>query len=114
MKPSKQLIKKWYDKLAKSGFDDIEDNLGYNNVIRHHASDFGSKDPVLVAYTQEYFYIATQYLHENIFKNKKEYRIWELHSNGATVRDIAKQLKCSTRTVQSVISYHRVGAGLRR
>jgi len=114
MKPSKQLIKKWYDKLAKSGFEDIEDNLGYNNVLRHHASDFGGQDAELVSYKQEYYYLATQYLNLNKFESTIEQKIWELHSDGETVRGIAKQLKKSTGTVQRVIAHHRTKAGLRR
>lgn len=114
MKPSKKLIDKWYGKLAKSGFEDIEDNLGYNNVNRHHASDFGRQDAELVAIKQEYYYLATQYLHANTFKVAFDRKVWELHAEGETVRSIAAKLKASTKKVQTSIAYHRAAAGLRR
>lgn len=92
-KPSslKELQDKWYKKLEKSGFQDIEsdeDNLKvWSSVFfaRHSIEQIQAK--------QAYYQMATNFLEDNNFENKRDRIIWEYHANGISYRDISKVLK---------------------
>lgn len=86
------LNKLWKKKLEKSGFKDIEqdeDNLKlwYSEYYktRYTTTTFQAKE--------EYYRLASQFLHSNKFKNKKEEVIWTLYSEGLSIRNIVKVLK---------------------
>lgn len=99
IKPSKDLIAVWDEKLKKSGFEDIEvrsDNNGPGtlkiwalNVIHHNQE----RHAVEIEATQEYYILAGQFFHHHEFKSKKEKAIWELHSAGTSIRNIEKLLR---------------------
>lgn len=97
-KEFKDLEKKWYDKLEKKGFHDIErtDAVGResnrlkNDVIAHVLQTY---TPEKFAIKEEYYRLAGQFLHEYKFKSENERTIWKMHSEGTSVRDIIKALK---------------------
>ncbi len=96
-KPKKKLNKyekereKWYKKLARSGFVDIE----YNDVKLKTASTEFTKEKYLVTLDQRiaYYEMATRFLNEYAFESNLDQVIWEYHTNGISVRDIAVTLK---------------------
>ena len=87
-----KLHRDWAKKLKKSGFEDIERKEG---VLKT-----SSMENVRNLYTveqfnikEEYYRLAGQFLHEYKFKTQVDKRIWELHSEGVSVRNIIKKLK---------------------
>ncbi len=103
----KKLQAEWYEKL-KPDFEDIENEKGlkayaffeYNKRIRHR-----------IEATTEYYRLATHLLNEPVFKNKKEKTIWELHSEGLSIRDIIKKLKLERAALHTI---HRTIIRLRK
>jgi len=83
---------KWYAKLRKSGFDDIEYRGGFirKDIPR---PDSPLQDETYRETYQAYYYMACHFLNEYPFKNKVEKIIWEYHTEGIGVRGISKLLK---------------------
>lgn len=86
------LKKKWDKKLKSSGFEDIEQDDGNLKLwsshffkVRFNETLFGAKE--------EYYRLAGQFLHEKVFKDHKTKLIWQLHSEGISIRDIVIALK---------------------
>lgn len=106
----KELEAKWYKKLEASGFDDIEDTTNPDRPLKTWAkSDFLEKSPTTIAVNTAYYGAASDLLNTYKFKKPIHKRIWKLHSEGMSVRDIeevmsktAKPLKKSR--IQKVIS----------
>lgn len=97
-KELKALQIKWYDKLKKSGFTDIEahdENPGKpdGNLKDWHSQMFQSSNtPVLFQQRERYYQLAGQFLHEWTFSDAKEKVVWQCHSNGMSTREISRQL----------------------
>ncbi len=90
----KKLQAKWYAKLEKAGFKDIEqddDNLKQWHSHRFLVSNNYSKDKF--DDKENYFRLAGQFLHEHKFQSVLDKKIWEAHSEGLSVREIVKTLK---------------------
>lgn len=84
---------KWYTKLANQGFEDIEDVHSPNEMLlAWHASDLPRRmtDNRHVA-TVAYYEAARDMLNWYTFKNRQERRIWELHAEGISIREIVKR-----------------------
>lgn len=91
-KEFKSLQKKWYKKLEKEEFKDVEQDEhrlkqwdSFNFSGRYSSDLFVSKE--------KYYQLVGQFLHEHKFKTKREYAIWEYHSEGLTIRAIAEEIK---------------------
>lgn len=90
-KEFKDLQAKWYKKLANTGFADIEQPDGNLknwalSLIRHDETTENAK--------QDYYRLAGQLLHSSYpFQSNTERKIWEMHAEGLSIRDIAKKLK---------------------
>lgn len=87
----KALNKHWQEKLKKTGFEDIEQEDGRlkiwsANFLSNHFSDTTYRAK------ETYYRLASQFLHEYRFKNKKEKSIWEEHCSGKGRREICKLL----------------------
>lgn len=87
----KKLKAKWDNKLAKSGFEELETKSG---DLRNTTKSGGVIDKRRVTWEQqqEYYYLATHFLNDHEFKNKNEEIIWEYHSNGMSIRNIVETL----------------------
>ena len=90
--------KKWYQKLKNSGFVDIE---SFNATCEPHdvmkfPFNSGGMD---IEEEEEYYRVCRGFLHEFNFKNNRERKIWELHSEGTPYKKIARQVRTS---------YHKV------
>lgn len=84
----------WYDKLAKSGFDDIEwcdeaTGRGQNSDYLKRPDQERIKHVKLNTY--EYYRLCTNYYTHNTKWKSKYYKyIWELYCHGTTYRQIMK------------------------
>lgn len=91
LRPSKELTDEWNKKLKESGFKDIE---GPENTLVYYSSypllKWGA---VRYVARESYFQLAGQFLHDFRFKSELDRLIWECHSDGQTVREIAAKLK---------------------
>jgi hypothetical protein len=86
-----KLQQKWYAKLEKSGFKDIEQD---EDNLKRWSSDFTTKK-FLDTYEAkaDYYYMATQFLNDYKFETQIERVIWEYHAEGISNRNVAKLLK---------------------
>lgn len=86
-KEFKKLQDKWYGKLEKSGFVDLEQADG--NLKSWSSGAYRDyEDPNLRESKEEYYRLAGQFLHSFKFESKRERTIWEFHSRGVSIRDI--------------------------
>lgn len=99
-----ELKEKWYKKLEKSGFDDIETDE--DNLKEWDTSIFSRYNQHTIGAKEEYFRLAGQFLNTYQFKNKRDRLIWELHAEGLSFNDIAKRLKSAGFKVNSRSSMH--------
>lgn len=91
-KEFKDLQDKWYDKLKKKGFEDIEQADG--NLKRWDSHLFSSKyDQRFFNSKEKYFQIAGQFLHEYEFETKLDAFIWGHHAAGETLWSIVAKIK---------------------
>lgn len=104
-KTLQQLKTIWYDKLAKSGFEDIEERNSPRQMLkRWHAADFRKRStPETYIAKRDYFQQATEFLNWYEFSGPRERKIWELHSEGATIREIAKKVRLKKDKVHRII-----------
>lgn len=85
------LNKKWGTRLKKSGFKDIEPlEGGLLPGCLDHNSEF--LDPLRAAMKLNYFLYATKFLEDFCFESKMDKKIWALHSEGASQREIVRKL----------------------
>lgn len=101
-----ELKKIWYKKLEKSGFKDVERNDKHENLKQYDAPWFyhyASKNPEVMIAKQEYFYNATQMLQTGMFENATEKEIWALHSDGKSLRAIAKEVGFNKDNVHAIV-----------
>lgn len=91
-KQDKDLQKKWYAKLKRSGFADIEsdeDNLKVS-TLRQFVMDYRKE---VSENKEEYYRMAGHFLHDHKFETPVEKTIWRLHSDGISIMDIVFYLK---------------------
>lgn len=100
MKPPKELIRFWYQRLREEGFEDIEDTDSPRQLLKEwHSTKFlDHADGVRSSARQKYYEMATHFLHAHQFESEMEYTIWEMHSNGLSLRKIAKEVSSQKRT----------------
>lgn len=91
-KPSKSLIDKWYNKLAKSGFEDIEERHSPRQMLKTwHNTWFQARGtPDQFAAQALYYQRAVDMLNTFEFASKRDRTLWQFHSEGKSVREIAK------------------------
>lgn len=88
-----KLQKEWYAKLKASGFEDAEAPLkkGGFTLVFWSSHYFASKNETTVEAQRAYYYQAGELLHTFPFECDKDRRIWEFHSEGTPLREIAKK-----------------------
>lgn len=104
-KQLQKLQQKWYKKLAKSGFKDIEDPSRQDNPLIHWDSIEFQRywTPDAFVEKQRYYELARQMLFDFKFKSKRDKKIWELHADGAQNKDIAKVVDLHPNWVSKII-----------
>ena len=95
------LKKKWYTKLEKSGFNDIETDE--NHMKEWDSSFFARYNIHSVAAKTEYYRLAGQFLHQHEFSSDKEKKIWTLHCEGLSVYQISDKMSRSKSSSKSSI-----------
>lgn len=84
----------WYKKLKQSGFDDIEPGPRYlkYSIESILTRKYNLDRKLEYKKREEYFRIAGQFLYEYEFKDEISKIVWELHSEGSSIRKISKRL----------------------
>jgi hypothetical protein len=113
----KDLQAKWYRKLERTGFKDLEDKLerlkeysttkwkeGHPAKARQQSKE-KQNDHFLaaVASKEEYYRAAGHWLYDHKFDKKVEFKVWELHAEGATARQIYTKLRLTKNEVRSIL-----------
>lgn len=90
------LKKEWDRRLAESGLEDCE----ARDLEKHRRRHARARDLVENAAREMYFSLAAEWLHVTDWPSGASRHIWELHSEGLSVREIAERLGCGARLVQ--------------
>jgi hypothetical protein len=109
-----QLQAKWYEKLAKTGFEDVEEANSPKELLKcWHSTWFRTRGtPEQFAEKQQYYATAREILANHRFDSAKEKRIWALHSEGYSRIETSRRMKVSARIVMWVL--YRLKAELLR
>lgn len=110
----KELQKKWYDKLRRSGFEDIENSRG--ELIDHQSvHDFSQRIGFRVEFwenVRDYYIWAEHMILLGTFKSKMDKKIWTLHAHGQSSRDIEEHISFDhtwiSRKIKKIRAYLRV------
>lgn len=96
-----RLQRQWYAKLKKKGFNDIEKDNNPQSLLSNKGNGYASvaKHPYNFEETQNFYRLASWFLHEYEFKSKKDQKIWELFCEGKTIRFISAEIKLSIHAV---------------
>jgi hypothetical protein len=105
-KPPKQLQNKWSKILKDSGFVDIENNKG--NIKEWSRSLFQKKGQYLTELTkqsakQDYYRLAGHFLYEFTNFTEANKPLWDMHSQGMSIREISKVTGVGKSTVGSML-----------
>lgn len=98
-----RLQTKWYAKLKKSGFSDIEKQGDSTALLSNKGNGYSklARHPYNFEETQNFYRLAAWFLHEFKFESKIDRRIWELFCEGLSIRLIGldKKVRLSKRAV---------------
>lgn len=90
----KELERLWYQKLAKEEFKDIEDTARGDRPLRQwHSFIFPAKDKALREAITKYYEAAAELLQTRKFESQEYRRIWQLHCEGFTYKEIQVEFK---------------------
>jgi hypothetical protein len=110
-KQLKSLQDKWYKKLKDSGFDDIEyqgHGTDFLNLLRpkwkttnssqvRQPSSEGTFEGI-----RDYYIYAEHFLNEPYWELEK--KVWQLHAEGKSIRETAKDLNISVFTTRTLLT----------
>ena len=87
-----QLKAYWYQKLKDAGFKDAESPRGH---LKDWPAQRLKRDytPEKFEEKQNYYRYAAQFLFEHDFPSPHERKVWELHSQGYSLREIVHRLR---------------------
>lgn len=104
-KKFKALEQKWYKKLAESGFVDAEDTSREDMPLKAwHDQYFRRRYNVTTfAAKQSYYQRCQDFSHSYNFTDLHEKRVWDLHCEGVSVREIGKKLRCGKDEAHEII-----------
>lgn len=86
---------RWYQRLARDGFQDIEHGPGY---LRTQAR----VDPRVLPRAEDaatYYRQANEFLTLHRWRNRRDRRIWSLHCEGKSYRQICKDMDLGLKAV---------------
>lgn len=93
-----ELQNKWYSKLSKTGFVDLEwldKNSGYGQnspFLRTSLSKFKHLSPSELKNHSEYFIGATQFLEDYKFPSALHKFVWQCYCDGVSYRDMLPKI----------------------
>lgn len=105
-KEFKKLKDTWYKKLEKSGFVDVE--ASEDSLKEWDSSITLRYDKHIIASKEEYFRLAGKFLFSYEFESERDTAIWQLHSDGLSLREIATQLKKKKYKINSMSNVNLV------
>jgi DNA-directed RNA polymerase specialized sigma24 family protein len=130
VKPKKlqQLQSKWYKKLEREGFKDIEDQRGRLKTWSGRSLHDEFKGPLpgyhrpgrdyssltWKASQAEYFRLANQYIHDCSFPSEQHKIVWTMHAEGRSYKEIGKVTGLSERNAMYRVIRLRKLFGLSR
>jgi hypothetical protein len=84
----------WYQKLKNEGFKDIEDTRSEDRLLlTWHSRYFVYKYSSLGFQSKQvYFEMAQDFLNEHPFASDWDIQVWTLHTEGLSIREIARKL----------------------
>lgn len=87
--------KEWYEKLKKDGFKDAEEVFKEEHRLKIFDSCQFNRERVrnVFQFKQDYYLMAEKFLNLYKFDNQMERTIWEMHSNGVSIRSISSSWK---------------------
>jgi hypothetical protein len=114
----------WDQRLKDSGFNDIEDrrtgslktwagNIQLESKGKDKHYNYGYSSLVWKESQAEYYRIASQCVHEAKFKTEMHKRIWELHSEGLTISEIAQRTQLTFKKTRYAIEQMAEEFGLK-
>jgi|SRR5271166_3333123 len=90
---SKAEFDKWNQILVESGHEEIEDfSRDQPQLKRHHGYDFRSMDPLAIQSKTVYYQVAQEKLRLYPFKNETDKLVWQLHTEGLSIREITRRI----------------------
>lgn len=92
-KEFKALHAKWEKRLEKEGLPDLETADGQLKGISHASFFKAHYNQVDAEAKEEYYRQAGYFLYDHKFQTELERKIWELHCEGVSIRDIVVILK---------------------
>jgi hypothetical protein len=101
----RELQKKWYDRLKKEGFDDIEwtdHKTGYGQDSPHLKRSTYYISSKYSLGTENYYRLFRNFVSHATFTSKIDKTIAELHSEGFSYRQIIKQIRLRHRRTRSL------------
>lgn len=101
-KDFKTLQAEWYEKLRKSGFKDIEGASKDLSLTTRFKNKKGFKIENITIYYAK----CMDFYQEYDFKKPKHKQVWLLHSNGESIRKIAKTLKLSKSNIHRIVKHY--------
>lgn len=87
-----ELQARWYNKLKREGFKDIE-SFAPNGQPYDLMTTWPNKPPELAQHHAEYYRAASHFLHEYRFKTKLDRAIWALYCEGYSCGEISVKTK---------------------
>lgn len=88
-----ELKAKWYKRLQKDGFKDIEKPDGSLKMDAHYNTMYNYRNPIIYDAKERYYQLASQFLHDHKFSSRLEKFIWEQHCEGVGIVNIVKEIK---------------------
>lgn len=101
----KALRDEWYAKLKQSGFDDIEDVNSPREMLKqwHSIWFHTTSDPLHFKCKHRYFRMAEQFLNNFRFRSHIEKKIWSLHVEGLSLREIGSEVGLNKDKVNKIV-----------
>lgn len=110
-----KLQAEWDKKLADSGFVDVEDRRASGDLLKAwHGKYFQVRyTPDQFVAKREYYELATSFLNEFFFSEEtlgyfgiidQDKRVWSLHADGKSIREIAALLRTSKWRIEKTIA----------
>lgn len=88
-----ELQSKWYKRLQKDGFKDIEKPDGSLKMDAHYNVMYNYRNQTVYDAKERYYQLASQFLHDHKFSSRLEKIIWEHHTHGIGIVNIVKEAK---------------------
>jgi hypothetical protein len=99
----RKLQREWYAKLKASGFEDIETGDEHDGLLKTDKRIEEGRGEEYQA-SAEYYRCAGVFLHHRHWRDQRERLIWELHSEGVGMNEIARRARAGNTLVHATIN----------